>query len=389
VRILLVTANYRPSVGGIERFVETLARGLVERGHEVTVATCRTRGAPAFEQDKGVRIVRIAASDAPRERLNVPYPLPAPRACLRTLRELVAWADVVHAQDALYLTTLAALTIARRRGVPSVLTQHVAFVPQQQAVLDLAQRIAIATLGRRAARLADVVASYNPSVAEWAQKTWDLYGVRLLPIGVATLADAADRSATRRELGVREDAFVALFTGRDVPKKRLDLFLGASDPAYVLLAVTDREDGGDAGAQLLPFTSPERFARLLAASDAFVLPSEAEGFPLALQEALVAGLPCVVTRHAGYERFLGDGEVVFVDADASAIREALLELSSDPHRRSTLAARARAAGRREFGLGPFVGAYEALYVELTERRSAQPPSDEFRPASDGAAETAR
>jgi len=370
VRILLVSANYRPSVGGIERFVETLAGGLVERGHEITVATCRTRGAPSFEEDGGVRVLRIPSSDAPRERLNVPYPLPAPRACVRTLRELVHWADVVHAQDALYLTTVTALTLARRHRVPSVLTQHVAFVPQRQALLDLAQNVAIATLGR-CARLSDVVAAYSPSVAEWARRSWRLADVRLLPSGVRQPpVGEHDRSAVRRELGLSEDSFVALFTGRDVPKKRLDVFLAARDPGYELVAVTDRRDDAPPGTRLLPFTSPERFASLLEAADAFVLPSEGEGFPLALQEALVAGVPCVVTPHPGYERFLRQDDVLFVPPDSAAIREALLRLASNPSDQEALAERAAAAGRREFDLDRFVDAYEELYIELADGQSS-------------------
>lgn len=364
MRVLLVTANYRPSVGGIERFVEILAQGLVERGHEVTVTTCRREGAPVEETDGHVRIVRIPASHWPHRRLNVPYPIPAPRACMRTIGTLLRDADVVHAQDALYLTTITSLALARRIRVASVLTQHVAFVPQQSRPLDLAQRAAIATMGR-CSRLADVVAAYNPNVAAWAERTWGLPEVRLLPVGVPSPSTSPEeRVAVRCELGLPEDAFVVLFSGRDVPKKRLDAFLDAVGPGYELVAVTDRLDDGSSTARIVPFLEPDRFGRLLAAADVFVLPSEAEGFPLVLQEALVAGVPCVITREPGYERFLRPGEVEFVDPTPDAIREALTRISSDPSLRSQLSERASLAGRREFGVDRFVEAYESLYGEL-------------------------
>ena len=368
MRVLLVSANFRPSVGGIERFVEILAEGLAARGHHVTVATCHHRGGPRVEEG-AVRVVRIPASDVLRKRLGVPYPVPSPRACIRTLRTLLREADVVHAQDGLYATTVAALRLARRRRVPSVLTQHVAFVPQANAALDFAQRLAIRAVGPTV-RLADVVASYNPSVAAWAERTWKLSSVRLLPVGVPA-QDVSDeeRQAARRALGIADDAFLALFTGRDVPKKRLDVFLAADDPAYELVAVTDREDGS-APARLVPFAEPERFGRLLAAADAFVLPSQAEGFPLALQEALVAGIPCVLTREPGYERFLEEGDVVFVPPEPDAIRTALRRLATDPEHRSSLAASARVAGRRRFGVDAFVDAYERVYTAQRVGRAA-------------------
>jgi D-inositol-3-phosphate glycosyltransferase len=365
VRVLLVSANFRPSIGGIERYVDLLAGGLATRGSDVTVLCCRYNRAPRAEEENGVRVVRLPASYVFKERWNVHYPLPSPRALARELRRLVPAADIVHAHDALYLTTAAALAVARRRGVPSVLTQHVAFTPQSSRLLDGVERGVIATLGR-CSRLASRVVAYNAAVAEWAESTWGIADVPILPPGVpAPDAEAADRSALRREFSLPDGRFVALFIGRDVPTKRLDLFLASGDPSYELLAVTDRSNGSSfaAGARLLPFMPPERLERLLLAVDAFVLPSQAEGFPLSLQEALLAGLPIVVTRVPGFDRYLGDEEVVWVEPRSESIREALVELAANPTHRAELGARAKAAGLREFGLDDFVDAHESLYAD--------------------------
>ena len=54
-------------------------------------------------------------------------------------------------------------------------------------------------------------------------------------------ASHEERIAVRRALGIGPEELVALFTGRDVPKKRLDAFLDAADPSVMrLVAVTDR-----------------------------------------------------------------------------------------------------------------------------------------------------
>jgi glycosyltransferase involved in cell wall biosynthesis len=362
LRVLLVSANFRPSVGGIERYVEVLAHELAERGHTVTVAAAQTDDAPREEQDRAVRIVRLPATDVLDSRLKVPYPLPEPVTASLTLHKLIGAVDLVHVHDALYATSVLALALARRRGVPSVLTQHVAFVPQRNPALDAAQHAAIATLGR-SARLATRVVAYNPAVAEWAKDTWGLADVPVLPPGVPA-APEVDRGAVRRELGLAPDRFVALFAGRDVPKKGLDVFLAAADPAYDLVAVTDR-DAAAKGTRILPFLEPERFREVLASVDAFVLPSVAEGIPLALQEALVTGLPCVVTRGPGYDHYLREGEAVFALREPDAIRAELTRLATDEAHRRALAERARAAGEREFGVERFVEAYEEVYAEAT------------------------
>lgn len=361
-RVLLVSANFRPSVGGIERYVEVLAHGLAARGHRVTVVACQTDGAPREEQDGSVRIVRVPATDILDTRFNVPYPLPRPLVAVRALSRLVAEADVVNPHDALYTTSVLSLAIAHRRHVPTVLTQHVAFVPQGKRWLDTAQRAAIATLGR-SARLATRVVSYNPAVAEWAKATWKLPDVRVLPPGVPE-APQVDCAALRRELGLPPDRFVALFVGRDVPKKGLDVLIAARDPGFEILAVSDRPPGGAPdGVRIIPFMDSLELRRLMRCVDAFVLPSEAEGIPLSLQEALVTGVPCVVTPGAGYEHYLRDGEVLLVRQDPSEIRAALSRIAVDKSFSRQLASRAREAGQREFGLDRFVSAYERIYTD--------------------------
>jgi glycosyltransferase involved in cell wall biosynthesis len=317
----------------------------------------------------GYRVERTLATNLVERVLNVPYPLPEPIALLRALRRQLASADVVHVQDALYASSAAGLYVAQHRGVASVLTQHVAFVPQGKPWLDAVQRAAIASIGR-SARLATLVATYNPAVCDWATRTWGIADARVLPTGVPVrVASDSDRARVRASFSIPADRFVALFVGRDVPKKGLDAFLAASAPEYELVAVTDRPKGTPA-ARVLPFMSSERLHQLMSCVDAFVLPSLAgEGIPLALQEALVAGLPIVTTRLPGYERFLSDQDVLYVEAEPGSIRAALQQLTGDQALTGGLAERARSAGERHFGIEPFISAYEDIYLEARESRA--------------------
>ncbi len=367
MRILLVSANFRPSVGGIERFTEVLGAGLAARGHEVTVLCCRKNRAPLREQTDGLRIVRIPATYALHRALRVPYPLPAPGGLLRTVPALLRNADIVHVQDAIYATSGAALGWARRRRVPSVLTQHVAFVPQSNVVLDTVERVALRTLGS-SIRLATRVVTLNPAVSTWVKQQWGLTGVDVLPVGVPEISRNVDVAAVRASFGLPRDRFLALFVGRDVPKKGLDYFLAATDPAYELVAVTDRAAAADASAHIVPFMSAERLHELLAAVDTFVLPSVAEGFPISIQEALAAGLPVVTTGGDGYDQYLRPGEVIMVERNADAIRRELRRLASDNSLCAELSGRAHEAAEREFGVARFVDAYELLYAETIAGR---------------------
>lgn len=353
-------------MGGIERFVENLAGGLSNRGHDVTVLCCRTdEGSPPCEDADGYAVQRLPSSTRAERHLGVPYPFPEPLQLRRSLERLLPRSDVVHVQDALYASSVATLLLSRRRGVASVLTQHVGFVPQRTRWLDAVQQAAISTLGR-SARLATLVATYNPAVASWVEERWGVSGVRVLPAGVPARAESArDGAALRDEFGLPQDRFLALFVGRDVAKKGLDVFLGAADESYELVAVTDRP--GDGGATFRGFMPPDRLQELLGCVDAFVLPSEGEGFPLALQEALAAGLPVVTTRQPGYEHYLSADDVLYVERDPEAVRGALRRLAADGELGLRLSERSRAAAERHFGMKGFVDAYEQIYDEARER----------------------
>lgn len=364
MRVLLVSAHFQPHVGGIERFTQTLAEGLTARGHVVTVLCCRTEcGSPLDENaDAGYRVVRVPSSTFPDRRLRVPYPLPSPRPLWLALRRELARADVVHVQDALYTTSIAALVLARRAGVPALLTLHVGFVPQGRAGLDTLERLALATLGR-SARLASRVVALNPEVADFARRTWELREVTVEPVGVPSPPEV-DRASARAELGIAPDRFVALFVGRDVPKKGLDHVLAAADEQYEIVAVTDRPGPGPPGTTLLRFMEHERLQRIYAAADAFVLPSVGEGIPVALQEAMSHGLPIVAHYDEGYRERFSRTDIFPVERSAEDIRRALLELVANPALRHELTVRSRAVREHHFGVDRFVDRTVELYLQL-------------------------
>lgn len=363
MRLLFVSAYYRPHFGGVERFTENLARGLASRGHDVHVLCCRTEpGSPLEEDDNGIRVHRIPARNPFEERLGVPWPVPAPPVLLRAVRMLGHEVDVVHANDVLYATSLAALLFS---PAPLVLTQHVALVPQRSRPLELAQRLAYRAT-RGAARRAAAHTAYNPQVAAWASRLWGV-DVRVLPVA----SDPGTLDGSRAEFGLPEDRFVALFVGRDAPKKRLDVVLDAGDERYELAVVTGREPPSPRrGIRFLPPLPPDRLGALMRCVDAFVLPSRGEGIPLSLQEAMAAGLPVVTTLNPGYEAYFSAEDVLAIEPDAGSLRRALGTLAGDPALRRRLAERSAAVAARHFDPVRFLDAYEEVFraVHSSRRR---------------------
>ncbi len=65
----MISDFYHPFLGGVEQHVRSLSTALVDRGHEVAVATLQQGDLPGFDIDQGVRIYRLRGSAQRLERL--------------------------------------------------------------------------------------------------------------------------------------------------------------------------------------------------------------------------------------------------------------------------------------------------------------------------------
>ena len=109
---------------------------------------------------------------------------------------------------------------------------------------------------------------------------------------------------------------------------------------------------------------------LLNMADAFVMTSRTEGLPMALIEAMAAGLPCVATAVGGIPTVLsGDAGILVPPEDPDAVAGALMRLASDDLMRRQLADRALRKVQAQYGLQPVVN----TYLELLGLPSHWPP----------------
>jgi D-inositol-3-phosphate glycosyltransferase len=312
--IVIVTHYYPPHLGGIEMVAQQQAERLARLGHRVTVVTSKVTADEQSGVVNGVQVVRVPAWNGLEAR-GVPFPVFAP-ALFTVLRRVITPADVVHVHDATYLSCLAATVIARMRRKPVVLTQHVGLVQHPAGWVMQAQKVLHRTAGRYVYRASHIIFTLNDRVERHvAAHGAALECLRGVANGVDTdlfyPASHNEKKALRRQLGLSADKPVALFVGRFVPKKGFDKVLAARDSHYQLVFA-----GGDAD----PFTaddivligklSQKELAKFYRAADVFVLPSEGEGFPLSIQEAMAAGLPIITAHDEGYSRYSLDTQLV-------------------------------------------------------------------------------
>jgi glycosyltransferase involved in cell wall biosynthesis len=120
--------------------------------------------------------------------------------------------------------------------------------------------------------------------------------------------------------------------------------------------------------ELLGAVPHERIPDLLAAATAMVLPSvrardgQMEGIPVALMEAMAAGVPVVSTRLSGVPELIEDGAtgLLVPERDAGALAAAMERISSDPELARRLSEAARRTVRDRFDRQRNVAVLETL-----------------------------
>lgn len=104
-------------------------------------------------------------------------------------------------------------------------------------------------------------------------------------------------------------------------------------------------------------------ARLFGRVSGFVLPSHAEGLPIALLEAMAAGLPSVVSAVGAMPEVVRDGQEGWLipPGDVEALANALDRLASSASERERMGRIARDTCERRYGIERMVDALTDLY----------------------------
>ena len=384
IRALWITPGY-PSLANPAGFVfhQTQARALREAGVDVSVMAptpwvppglgrwsprwANYQQAPRHEHDGRISVERPRYLTAPREtRLGLAH-LTQALACRRAARP-----DVIHAHFA-YPCGSAGLMLGRRFGVPlviSVLGDDVYIYPNNNGWM---RRLFV-----QAMRGADRVVANSPDLAT---TTRALSGVlpEVLSIGIdiARFSARPDRARIRADLGIAPDTFVILYVGALLPQKGvLDLAaamrgLGWPD-AVVLFAGAGPARPEGRGIRLLGPRPNRDIPGLLAAADAFVLPSWHEGLGLSAVEAGAAGVPVVGARTGGLANLLADDcGYAFAPRDVGQLMQALREMRADPDEARRRADRLKARVDRDHDLHANARRIAALYGDLVSRNAAK------------------
>lgn len=350
------------NLGGADRFNLNLTGQLVRRGHAVTIATAIAGDDPWRE--------------AFAEHTNDIFSLPkflTPEAQPTFLRHLIDSREIDVCLISNSMFGYSCLPYLRA-------------VCPETAFVDYTHMVATAWINGGFARIAhenQAQLDLNLVSSEQLKRWMSALGSDPERIVIArTGQDTAvfdparfDREAERNTLGLADDQVALLFPARLDPQKRPTFLLeilsrlkrhvpngwvcliAGDGPQRRLVELLIRWHGLTRHVRLLGAIPAHGMARLYAASDALVLPTQDEGISLALFEAMSMGLP-VVAADVGGQRELVTDEVGVLVAQSNTERDsyvsAFADLIQDPERRRRQGAAARRRIREHFELSATV-----------------------------------
>ncbi len=197
-------------------------------------------------------------------------------------------------------------------------------------------------------------------------------GVDLDEIDAAVPATHGDSS---------RDALTIGYVGRLVPGKRVDVLVDAFAalrlPRKRLLVIGEGPERESlqrqaqalgVGADVVFTGYREDRLGLLASLDVFVLPSESEGIPRCLLEAMAASVPVIASDIPGCRALVSHGETgeLFAVGDVAALTAALQRAAASPAQRRVAALAGRRHVRERYSAAVMADRYLALYRRLLQ-----------------------
>ena len=401
MNIALVTRQYWPAVGGVERVAMNLGRAFSDRGHRVTVVAQSVDETPfnrmthiirerlvfsPFVHD-GVSVVQFRPSRRRRVLLLpfaaelIPLAGRVSRLWLRAhtsgyynivvrdvLAPLFAEADVVHMLGAEVLA-VAAVETAHWLGKPAAVSP---FAHPGEWGLDSGSA--------RAYRHADAVLATTEADAALYRDV-GVEEARLEVVGLPVPDAGGALSAREREeiaARPREADPLVVFLGQRRPNKRLEILFGAiprvwddhPTARFAFVGPGAELPIGDARVLDVGRVSDAERARWLARADVLCLPSFSESFGLVVAEAWSQAVPVVVADIPVLSELVAtSGGGIVAQPDPESFAAALGSLLSDPHRSRALGAAGQDYWRRHLTPDAVAERHLEIYERIIRERS--------------------
>ena len=370
MKILMLTWEYPPRiVGGIARVVNDLSKRLIKDGHEVTVVTYKDGDLPEYENDKGVEVYRvenymIRSNNFIDWILQLNFNMTAK--ATQIMNEKGKF-DVIHAHD--WLVASCAKTLKQAFNIPMVATIHATEAGRNSGIHDDTQRYINDTEWLLTYEATEVIVNSNFMKGH----VQGLFGlpfdkINVIPNGInLTNFNGVERDYDFRRQYAMDNERMILYVGRLVYEKGIQHLIAAMpkilngyhDAKLIIAGKGGMLDELRAEADSLGLSNKVYFTGYLNAkqvqkiykcADVAVFPSTYEPFGIVALEAMLAGVPTVVSDVGGLNEIVDHGinGMKSYVGNPNSIADSVLNLLYDRQLAANVAKRAKQKVKDEF-----------------------------------------
>ncbi len=370
MKILMLTWEYPPRiVGGIARVVNDLSKRLIKDGHEVHVITYKEGDVPYYENDKGVYVHRVDNYMINPNNF-IDWIMQLNFNMIAKANEIILKEgnfDVIHAHD--WLVAYAAKTLKNSYGTPLVSTIHATEAGRNSGIHNEVQRYVNDTEWLLTYESSEVIVNSNYMKNELQR----LFGlpyekINVIPNGINTTAyTGVEKDYEFRRQYAMDNEKIILFMGRLVYEKGVQHLISAMpkildryhDAKLVIAGKGGMESELKAQVERMGLSEKVYFTGYLNArqvskmyrcADVSVFPSTYEPFGIVALEAMLAGVPTVVSDVGGLNEIVNHGVdgMKSYAGNANSLADSILELLFKPELCDNIVKKARIKVKNEY-----------------------------------------
>ena len=399
MKILMLTWEYPPRiVGGIARVVHDLSKRLIKDGHEVTVVTYKDGDVPYYENDKGVEVYRVDNYMIHPNNF-IDWILQLNFNMIAKATEIInkeGKFDVIHAHD--WLVGNVAKVLKNAFDIPLVSTIHATEAGRNSGIHDETQRYINDTEWLLTYESTEVIVNSNYMKGH----VQGLFGlpfdkINVIPNGInVNNFTGIDRDYDFRRQYAMDNEKIILYVGRLVYEKGVQHLISAMPKILANYHDAKLVIAGKGGmldelraqafnmgiADKVYFTgylNSKQVQKMYKCADVAVFPSTYEPFGIVALEAMLAGVPTVVSDIGGLNEIVEhrvDGMKSYA-GNANSIADSVLSLLYDPQLAANVAKRARIKVKENFNWNKIAQDTHYIYEQAICKTMAQRQAEQI------------
>ena len=408
MKILMLSWEYPPRiVGGIARVVHDLSKRLIKDGHEVYVVTYKDGDVPYYENDKGVQVHRIDNYIIHPNNF-IDWVMQMNFNMIAKVNELIEKEgkfDVIHAHD--WLVAYAAKTLKNSYNIPLVATIHATEAGRNKGIYDETQRYINDTEWLLTYEASEVIVNSNFMKGD-IQRLFGLpfEKINVVPNGInLTTFSGIERDYDFRRQYAADNEKIILFMGRLVYEKGVQHLISAMpkilqnyNDAKLIVAgkggmldeLKAQVDGMGLSNKVYftGYLNAKQVTKMYKCADVSVFPSTYEPFGIVALEAMLAGVPTVVSDVGGLNEIVVHGEdgMKSYAGNPNSIADSILELLYNPQLCDKIVKKAKAKVKNEYNWARIAQDTHFTYQKaicqtMAERQAAQIAQEKAKKAA--------